>query len=152
MIEKKGPALSKHINQFIQETQPVSVPNLTAFFKKGKKHSAEYSIEVKSEKETSIYSEEEEEEELESSGEMVLMITTLPALTAINRAVRLEKEGESLSETVYHSPRKIDLPIMSAYSKFITLNSQEETFGEPKQIEMELIAKELIYQTMDTVV
>ena len=102
VIEKKGPALSKHINQFIQETQPISVPNLTAFFKKGKKHSAEYSIEVKSEKESTIYT---EEDELETSEEMVLMITTLPALTAINRDVMIDKIGESFSEIVYQSPR-----------------------------------------------
>ena len=59
----------------------MSVPNLTAFFKKGKNLQAELNIELKSEIESPLNSEEAEESE--SSEEMVLTITTLPAITAI---------------------------------------------------------------------
>ena len=90
----------------------MTIPNLTAFFKQGKKYKAEYSFDVKSEQGTPINS--EEEEELESSGDMILTITTLPALTAVKRDVNLELSGESISKVVYESPRKINLPTITA--------------------------------------
>jgi len=102
----------------------VSVPNLTAFFKKGKKLQAELNIEVKSEAESPLNSEEAEEYESESSEEMVLTITTLPAITAIQRDVTIEYNGESISKVVYESPRKINLPTITAFQKVVTHNGE----------------------------
>ena len=102
----------------------MSVPNLTAFFKKGKKLQAELNIEVKSEVGSPLNSEEAEEYESESSEEMILIITTLPAITAIQRDVTIEYIGESISKVVYESPRKINLPIITAFQKVVTLNDE----------------------------
>jgi hypothetical protein len=80
-IEVKVP---KYINQFINDTNSIQIPTLSAIFKIGKRQWAEYEFVV------DCQPEEEEAEAEEEPDEMMLVITTVPAITAVNRLIKHE--------------------------------------------------------------
>jgi hypothetical protein len=85
------PKFGRHINQFIQDTKSIELPTVYPFFKRGKRQWAEVEFEVPSEP--------------DSEEEMMLMITTVPAITAISKVIKVMYYGRSVSEVLYESPR-----------------------------------------------
>lgn len=73
----------------------MSVPNVSAYFKQGKSRQAENTIESNPEATSPLNS--EDAEDLETSEEMVLVITTLPTITAIMRENIIEVCAEPIT-------------------------------------------------------